>query len=437
PDKSEGFDGNPAASSGSVRIAPTQNAKGYLAVYDPNLNVAMRDTAEMTFEGWVNLDGTYTGNGWGIIFAVLPKAAPTASNIDFMLRINYKGGITIYDTLFSKLSGTSALATLPSNTWTHVALVRTRYDSSGTIKSRYELFINGESTGSAEATAKTSPDTPCQVLVGGEPWHDLNGNTSNIRVFPGSVASFRLSKGALTPAEFLCAAGGGVPSPATVAYWPLDNDSGVVDGHVAVGKGGYEMFMGGTGASGQAGMARKKLDVVGVPPANDGSVSVASDPLFADHVGAFLAPVPHASWSVEGYFKNDAGGMVCRMGEEGCGWQLDYEPSQTRFNLVAAPGPQCAKCTSGTFLTTAVMPGDWNHLLLTFDTSADLPVWRLCVNGKTAGSVTNIWSGVGTNYRGMFALGSGEFDLWRVSNGIVDVLDSLYQSPPGMSVIFR
>jgi len=437
PDMSESFDGNPATSSGSVRIASTQNAKGYLAVYDPNLNVAMRDATEMTFEGWVNWDGTYTDNGWGIIFAVLPKAAPTSSNIDFMLRINYKGGITIYDKLFADLNGSSTLATLSSNTWTHLALVRTRYDSSGTIKSRYELFVNGESAGSVEANAKTSPAIPSQVFVGGEPWHDLNANSSKIRVFPGSVASFRLSKGALTPAEFLCAAGGEVASPATVAYWPLDNDSGVVDGYVAVGKGGYEMFMGGTGAVGQAGMARKKLDVVGVPSANDGSVSVASDPLFADHVGAFLAPVPHASWSVEGYFKNDAGGMVCRMGEVGCGWQLDYEPSQTRFSLVAAPGPQCAKCTSGTFLATAVMPGDWNHLLLTFDTSADLPVWRLYVNGKTAGSVTNIWSGVGTNYRGMFALGSGEFDLWRVSNGIVDVLDSLYQSPPGMSVIFR
>ena len=341
------------------------------------------------------------------------------------------------DNLFSvsdSLSGSFASSNkLPKNEWKHFALVHTVVGTT----SRYELFINGTSWGTYSGTAK-SPSSPTQFLVGGSPGQDIGGSVSNIRTFPGSVSSFRLTDAALSPSEFLCASNSSPSSdPLTLVYWPLDNNSGAVDGNVAFGKDGYEMFLGGTGATGQTAKARKSLKDANLPSANNGSVVVGNEPLSADYIGLFMEPDSHAPWSVEGYYKNSVGGMVCRMGYSGCGWQLDYDPSESQFSLVASPNAQCSPCAVGTFSAVAVDASGWNHLLLTFDPSGSLPVWSLYVNGIFAGNVTSSWSGAYADYYGLFSLGSGEFDMWRVSHGIVTVPDSLYRTLPGTVIIVQ
>jgi hypothetical protein len=129
--------------------------------------------------------------------------------------------------------------------------------------------------------------------------------------------------------------------------------------------------------------------------------------------------------------------MICRMGEVGSGWQLDYDPVKSLFSLRATAGLSCSPCASGTFSAPFFEVGDWNHILLTFDPFGELPVWELYVNGKSAGRVTSVWRGASVDYGGLFGLGEGSFDMWRVSKRVLSVEESLYRSRPGLWIVIR
>ena len=102
-----------------------------------------------------------------------------------------------------------------------------------------------------------------------------------------------------------------------------------------------------------------------------------------------------------------------------------------------AAGLACSPCASGTFSAPFFEAGDWNHILLTFDPSGELPVWELYVNGKSAGRVTSVWRGASVDYGGLFGLGEGSFDMWRVSKRVLSVEESLYRSRPGLWIVIR
>ena len=443
PDTTAMFDGIPSVNSGSARIAAEQNIKGYLAVNDPDLFDAIANATDWTIEGWVMLNQPIPSvNKGALIFALSDRIVPQGmGELPFYIAINPSYQIGPVDNRYLNnakqvICRNETDWQFPQNTWTHFAVVRSCSVSGATTNGLFRLYVNGTLMKTSEEYQIKKPKIT-QMLVGGDPKYDVAGGTAELRNLPGSVSSFRISLGALGPDEFLCAQSPAPAADSTLAYWPLNNNNGSVDGTVSVGKGGYEMCLGGDGASGSTAMARRMVNAAGLPSANTGSVSVASAPLSADYIGALVSPSAKESWSVEGYFKNDEGGTVCRMGEAGCGWQLDYEPGENRFSLVAESGALCCPSVSGTFSAAAVATGKWNHVLLTYDASVALPVWRLYVNGQAAGSVASVWSGASSAYGEKFSIVSGGYDLWRVSRGVTEVSDSLYSILPGFLLMYR
>lgn len=453
PDRTAHFDGNPAVHSGSVSMGDEQdNEKGYLAVSDSTLlnalNVSLQD---WTLEGWVKMDGELLDKNSAMICGISKTLMPPSSGaFGFYVNIvRVDGRLTIQavdNGLFAREGMENRVICrvtdeeFPQKEWTHFAVVRQCLpnDQDHTDRFVFKVYLNGVLKQTSEGYRHGAPAAK-QIFFGGNPAYDfkVDGESASHNL-PGSISSFRFSVGALEPSEFLNAKSEPESeSDSTIAYWPLENRNGDVDGAVAVGKGGYEIYQGGTGTIGQSDAARRKLEAEGMPSANNGSILVGGNPIFADYVGAFVSPSQTKPWSVEGYFKNDKGGMICRMGEVGSGWQLDYDPVKSLFSLRATAGLACSPCASGTFSASFFEAGDWNHILLTFDPSGELPVWELYVNGKSAGRVTSVWRGASVDYGGLFGLGEGSFDMWRVSKRVLSVEESLYRSRPGLWIVIR
>lgn len=440
PDGSVGFKGDSAQNVGSVQIADAQtDTDKCLFTADEDLLDAFKSDEGWTLEGYVKRTALHAN--FGTLFGLCNAVACGNNSIVFSLRAvgnaDNKVGYTLYDkSTFGNVTTENKILTglgyLPSDEWTHVAIEVSYPTVTNVVQVQYDLFVNGNKEATLQVVRKATTGTIKGFVIGGD--------TGSQRTFAGWVDSFRLSKGALDPSEFLCATPSATPTPVSnLSYWPLDNADGAARGDVSVGYQGYA-FIKTTGVVyGSDARARGKVaEKSGLPAKNVGSVAVLSDGSFAaSNLGSDLNL--GASWSVEGYQKLDAGtAVLCGTYDAvpGRGWKLilDRSGASPAFKLYAAAGSDpfvdAAFASAGNFLEN-----DWNHILLTHDANG---TWTLSVNGVIAGTLTSAPRTVAaTSGVTDFYIGGGSFDLWRATMGILPLADSLYALRNGLLLIFR
>ncbi|MBR4172045.1 MAG: LamG domain-containing protein, partial [Kiritimatiellae bacterium] len=177
-------------------------------------------TNSWTIEGWYSWPSHPNTNSWQIVFGTRNSGDGwfvTHRNRDgvlqFELYSNGSSGAAIAD-------GTVIWANLPeemTNTWKHLALT---YDVNATGtpgKGVWKFYVDGENIATVtNRTAVTGKINNSAFYIGGR-----EGTTSTF-----SVDYWRVSRGVLTPEQFLNANGVLPANSDTLAYYRLDQDSG-------------------------------------------------------------------------------------------------------------------------------------------------------------------------------------------------------------------
>lgn len=446
PDRSLRFDGNPAVSHGSIRMGEMQTAKGYLGFYDPRYRTIITSQTEgWTLEGFVKIDGAFQYD-YGILFACCDGQG-TGKRPDFSLRIYPDGSVKLYDNNYIGNLANNLMSfsqKIPRGTWTHVALVRDLMTEGDVRKTRYRLYVNGVLDESEYKLALArAPWETVECYLGGVAYYDLHDMTTDIFNLPGSLSNFRLSRGTLGPEDFLCA---NVPVPAVeevdnLAFWPFESDGSNINTETAAGRHGYSIYSNET-ASGSNDRAASKVCDAALPQMNNGSISVAGNgTMSCDYLGNVLSAISREAWSVEGYFRvGETTGGICGSDLTGTnGWVLGYDSTTNAFFVEAGvPGHASLVPKSYFKVMSGFLPNTWHHILLQFSPGyGGATVWTLYVNGKLAGTVFGNWIKQDTQQESGFSFGQGDFDLWRVTTGLLDVADSLYCPLSGLTIIIK
>lgn len=447
PDATIGFTGDSGENSGSFQSGTSyQTNNKFLYLTDQTyLEDVLRSKDGWTMEGYFKINGNF-GRQYGGIFSLCSNSSSIEGNgVNFALRCygnsdsELRCGLVdaaVFSTPQISVTDESFSGYLTKGEWTHFALSLSYGMLTNVEQVIYKFYINGDMKSSlTNVYVQTyNKDTKC-ITFGGT----YGAAESNARSFAGQLSSFRLSKGALEPSEFLCATSP-TQSPSDLAYWPLDNASGTADGAVAKGYEGYAMDKASGTVDGSSERVRSRIPAEkGVPEGNVGSVAIGTGGSFtAAHLGGDLNF--GASWSVEGYLKFNADTTVDVCGTydavSGKGWKLvlDRSGETPAFRLYAAAGgaPFIDAAFAG---TGALGENGWNHLLLTHDKNG---TWNLKVNRVDAGTLSSTPHGTGAT-AGVtdFYIGSGVYDIWRATTGILPLADSLYFPPNGFSIIVR
>ena len=447
PDATIGFNGDSGENTGSYRAGTTyQTHNKFLYLTDQAyLEDVLRSKDGWTMEGYFKINGNY-GNQYGGIFSLCSNSSSIDGNgVNFALRCYGNSDddlrcalvdAAVFSTPQISVTDESFSGYLTKDEWTHFALSLSYGMLTNVEQVIYKFYINGDMKSSlTNVYVQTyTKNTKC-ITFGGT----YGAEAKNARSFNGQLSSFRLSKGALEPSEFLCATSSAQPT-SDLAYWPLDNANGTADGAVAKGYADYALDKESGTVEGSSERARSRIPAEkGVPEGNAGSVAIETDgSLTAAHLGGDLNF--GASWSVEGYLKFNAGSTVDICGTydavSGKGWKLvlDRSGETPAFKLYAAAGstPFINAAFAG---TGALDENGWNHLLLTHDKNG---TWNLKVNRVDAGTLSSTPHGTGAT-AGVtdFYIGSGVYDIWRATTGILPLADSLYFPPNGLVITFR
>lgn len=470
PDSTEAFAGSPTNLVGAAAFnVPANNnaARSHLLTYSTNVCSFFRNTRPgWTAECFVKrTSGTPTN--WELIFGLCNnmKVDATGMYINFTYRNNgfymFDNGVcatTNGDEVFPDSTGSD----LPVGAWAHVALEFCIREIDGVEKGVYEVFVNGVSKGRI-VKDKINPSANAKVFT-------LGGRLNSDSSFKGAISSLRLSRRALDPSEFLCAAGTSAPqTTGTVAYWPLDFDGTSVDFGSRVQTGAWITER--VGVAGSAEMALPRVpngdtsaDFVGDPRANNGSVvlSGASCRLVVPFLG--LRADTAKAFTFEGWMKwtgaASASGHDIVMGtyrpsfEKGWKLYIDSTGGPPCLRLFAKVGYPYSPLVPDRVLVADVSDwrNAWKHLAFVYDPHAGAKgTWTLWVDGKVAGCVENLWSpqGVvaGTDLLGLgmiphglsyaYDSATGGYDMWRLSEGALTKDDFLYRRPNSTLLIIR
>ena len=223
PSRESAFSGNPpnptaALSSpnrGSV-LAPKKTGNSASSVNGtvlvvPNLGSELSFANDFTVEGWIK-PRWKTGTACsGYLFGT------RFDSIGWVLGIRSSGELYVYaHDGANTLRNNDSLGTLPDgwlDRWTHLALVYSATDGNGT----WTLYADGTLLGNTVNSRASTASNAAFRLGGRETW-DSN--------FAGHYDCFRVSKAALVPGQFLCAANG-THAANVIAFWPLDTLDGV------------------------------------------------------------------------------------------------------------------------------------------------------------------------------------------------------------------
>ncbi|MBR4172640.1 MAG: hypothetical protein IKR48_13395 [Kiritimatiellae bacterium] len=335
---------------------------------------------------------------------------------------------------------------LETGVWTHLALT---YEQTANGH-EFNLYLNGVKRGTVSYTSGT-PVSPKVLWIGGRPISDNS--------FRGEFSNLRISRGVLSPSEFLCAAAN---TKRTISYWPLDSEGGTIDlsGRIP-GIYGCQDLSDSSAVSGLARGIRAEVpnpdtsaNFQGLPLCNAGAVALASGgyartPLLGEQLDVT------APFTVEGWIKwsrslgaeKEVIAGTYNVAVDG-GWKLVLDSTgETPTLRIFAKGPTPVRTLAdGVLLADAsILYNVWTHLALRYDPSEGNGIWTLFVNGKPVGSVGNLYRNSNCLYQGSFRLGAssgdtsfvGGFDLWRASRGLLDEEDLLYRYYGGMSILLR
>jgi len=389
--------------------------KALLSTRDGRVTGLLSDGAnDMTLEGYFRRNAAI-GSEWHIIFNFL-----ALDGKQFLTSYRANNRMQLWDATVNKATDNyfndASHPLSDMNSWTHLAWVRKKYV--------WSFYQDGTLVGSLTAGSRRVYDM--QVLrIGGRTEH----------TWRGEMAEIRISRGALSTNEFLCAAPQvqNPPPPAeadgTQAFWYLDGEGASVDLANATMESGAFSFAGTAQGGAQTSMSRHAddsglFDDSSRP--NAGSVSVSASPLTASRLGDDLDVTK--TFTVEGWFRRTAATpvsgteIVCGTWDGSAGWYLALVPGNDgKLHFAVRAQSLLTPYANGTFPVGAGPADGWHHLALMHD--ADTGTWTLRVDDGILGEVACItparFGSCGTHD---FMLGSttfaGSFDIWRVSRGV-------------------
>lgn len=455
PDSTAGL-GSFGATSGSIGFDRYGGASGILYAFDRTVQKMFDSKSSYTIEMYVKHEGgTPTGEQQIFLASALLQTSPWPS---MDIRIAYgPNGFKVSDILGIDASTGSGRwqdkvtnVTMTDNVWHHLAFVADLNTAGGT--GEWRLYIDGElkySSGTLTIASARASYGMSGMEIGGRDW----GSTM---LFPGKIAHLRISRAALNPSEFLCAAAPAAETASTLSYWPLDFQDGTLD----LGDRVLPFFpfvsAGATGDGDRAALQAVHPSIAAEQVANKGSVVLAGENLVATNAAAKVGDLTRP-FTVEGYIKWTNAAVheretVCGTYRNEHGWKLilDNTGATPTFRIYG-----CGRLPTSTFVDASFgndagrFAGEWRHMALCYDPTG-AGVWRLYVNGTLAGTVENDWNPSDICiHQDMFMLGAdasdldasfvGGFDLWRISTGLRDTDDLLYPGVPvpGMTIIFR
>ena len=157
--------------------------------------------------------GSDNSNGWCL------QLLNSDSKWGFVVMAKDDGGYTPYN---APVSG----ALTDWDDWKHVALV---YESGAGASGfgQWRCYIDGELSGSSDCSRAWNGTTRSSVFR-------IGGRANSKNNFCGWIDCMRVSKAALAPSQFLCAANG-TAAANVLAYWPLNFTNGSFDGRDVAG----------------------------------------------------------------------------------------------------------------------------------------------------------------------------------------------------------
>lgn len=431
PDGSAGFKGDPALNAGSVVFNTPANAaaRAFLATTDYTVRDTLCLTNSFTWETW--LYRTQNPGAWQLLFgtSTTPNYASGGMQINLTYRTNgyvlWATAAGINDVTFGGFTDDGTL-----NVWRHVALV---YDVT-VGKGTWSLYVNGILQGSLENVSVPARTLQSAAYFGGRPWSD--------NCFKGAFDSMRLTKGVLTPAQFLNATGTppAPPAPQTIAYWKLDNAGGSVDVSSQV-EPRYSLMPDAFTPAGSAAQFKRFVPVpdttdgfIGDPHTNDGSAALdGTDYLRIQNLGYRLEL--DRPFTVEGwmFWSNQTATAVQTIAgtrfDKDYGWRLALrkDGGAAAFRIYCQAPNRTPTLNVEFVYDASGLAGGWHHLALVFTPRLnDNGTWELFVDGVSVGTATNLYYPATLLQSHWFVLGGqsdgteafdGLLDCWRVSEG--------------------
>lgn len=342
---------------------------------------------------------------------------------------------------------------LVAGVWYHIALVHTMETVDGVEKTMWRVYVDGVLKGTASQTAKVWVDTDFNALAVGGRWFSDNNSVN------GNLSSVRLSRVALAPEDFLCAAPKLPAAPTgTAAYWPLDA-SGAGLGNLA--EPGLPLDVEGTAAP-QDEKAVPSIPrtsaladlVTGAARRNGGSYALGSaGALRAETVGNALSL--RTPFTVEGWLKWTPGAgtadedLVVAGDPDGHGVRIfiDKSGATPRLKVKARGLWPCTPWIDTAFdADLSPFANTWTHVAVVYDSSDYTGSWTLYADGKPLGA--KIYNFYHPSYTDAFAvthlrLGStsaplsGVVDMWRVTMSALTPAEFLWDTPKGATIFIR
>lgn len=436
------FTGTPATLPDGLGFLESTDNISALKVTDGALKNAaiipyLELTNSWTVEGWYAWRDNPGNAGWKYVFG-------TRNSGDgwFVTRRNHSGVFQFE--LYAKGSSGDAIAdgtvlwpNVPeemTNTWKHIALTYDA-DGSGTYgKGVWKFYVDGEITATVtNKTTVTGKINNSAFYIGGR---DNNSMKSSF-----SADYWRVSRGALTPEQFLNADLVLPTESDTLAYYRLDQDG---DFNNAAGN-SYRLsadYPNGNNYSAGLNLApstRQAFDRCPNPAVdlvNSGSVRLYgnSSRLVHNTLGEMLEP--DSPFTIEGW--------VYRLWASPENWTMMFGTRDTDtgfalwYNLgnTSDFGLYC-NTTGGVMRTDAKFPkaksipfeNEWKHIALTQTPNGfeDKTVWELFLDGESMGCVTGTIASANLTNRKQFYIGSrpnsplgaGYYDCFRVCSRVL------------------
>lgn len=450
PDTTAAFKGSSAINAGSIIFNTTSDsaANAYLATVDATVRNTLCLTNSFTFEGWFYR--TRNPGAWQILCAAgsTPQYAFGALDINFTYRSNgyvlHAMAAGFSDVPFGGTTDTGAV-----NTWRHIALVYDVTVGNGT----WSLYVDGILQGTIENVTRPSRlNTGC-FYIGGRPW--------SANSFNGAIDSVRLTKGVLTPAQFLNATAPAPTQPParTIAYWKLDSDGSALNLASQVDP-RYSLNVDSYKPAGSLEQCRRVVpapdtstNFIGDAQANAGSVSLATNYLRVQNLGYRVEN--DQAFTVEGWMKWNGATDVTPQTLVGTrfdstyGWRLTLEKNgaQAAFRLFSATPTQTPLLNATFAYNAADLVGTWHHIALSYSPRlGDTGTWTLRVDGDIVSTLTNRFYPSVLGQSHWFMLGGcanglepfkGLLDCWRVSETALTREALLYRHPGGTILTVR
>ena len=459
PDTHPAFRGDPLNGKGSAGFRTFGGNYAYLLTQRDEIRSLFLQDA-WTFEGYFRRSEKI-GDDWEMIFTAT-ASEPDLTYTSMMIGLTYRksttkapnGGFILYADSICGLNdecfpGTDN-QTMKIGEWEHVALT---YEVDGKT-CIWKLYLDGTYVSQFTGTLKTFYK-PTGFILGGRP--------SSWNSFKGCISNVRLSKAALSPDKFLCAATeSGTVVNRTLAYWSLDAAESSCDVSDRVTP--FYHFDDLLAAVPQSDRARGHVpnpdatpSFVGDPRANHGSIRLptANGRISAPNAGLKLDG--NVEFTVEGWLKwagaeKDGVEYVAGTFRTGlsAGWCLgvDHRGPTPKFSLFAKGALQTVVLDKCFDVQIEDLKGVWTHIALVYRPHAGNGTWTLFLNGEEKDSIENdwplgdnIWSmhvfRIGTSDDARYSACVGSYDMWRVSQGALEPKDFLYRSPDGMLLLVR